>query len=212
MLDTFLQQAISIFAIVDPLGVSAILLSLAHSDTTKEQMRTIALKSTIAIIVAFLVVLFTGDLVLKIFGINLDSLKVMGGIILLLTAIKMVEGHFENKNQTKEEKEEAKGFDDFAIIPLAIPITFGPGIFATIVIYKASATSTLELAMLSFAFLSTALLVYLSFRYSIYIRHFLGITGQKIVTRLMGLIVGAIAVQFMISGAVALWGKYNSYM
>lgn len=209
MLDTFLQQAISIFAIVDPLGVSAIMLSLASSNATKEHIKAIALKSTITIIIAFFVVLFTGDFVLKIFGISLDSLKVMGGIILLLTAIKMVEGHFE-KNQTKAEKEEAKSFDDFAVIPLAIPITFGPGIFATIVIYKASVSSLLELIVLILAFLSTACLVYIAFRYSIYTRNLLGITGQKIVTRLMGLIVGAIAIQFIISGVVILWGKYAS--
>ncbi len=204
MLDTFLQQAISIFAIVDPLGVSAILLSMVSASTTKKQMRTIAFRSTLTIIIAFFVVLFTGDLVLKIFSISLDSLKVMGGIILLLTAIKMVEGTFE-KNQTKAEKEEVKGFDDFAVIPLAIPITFGPGIFATIVIYKASASNWIELAILSLAFLSTAFLVYFAFRYSIYIRDFLGITGQKIATRLMGLIVGAIAVQFVVGGVLALW-------
>lgn len=207
MFDLFLQQAISIFAIVDPLGVSAIMLSLASSNVTKEQTRKIALKSTVTIVVAFFVVLVTGDLVLKIFGISLDSLKVMGGIILLLTAVKMVEGHFE-KNQTKAEKEEAKGFDDFAVIPLAIPITFGPGIFATIIIYKASATSILELFVLTLAFLCTALLVYFSFRYSIYIKNYLGVTGQKIVTRLMGLIVGAIAVQFIVSGVVKLSELY----
>ncbi len=204
MLDIFLQQAISIFAIIDPLGVSAIMLSMLHSHTTKAQVQIIALKSTLTIIIAFFVVLFTGDLVLKIFGISLDSLKVMGGIVLLLTALKMIGGSFE-KNQTKEEKKEAKGFDEFAIIPLAIPITFGPGIFATVVIYKASATSFMELVMLSLAFLSTAILVYLSFRYSIYIRNLLGVIGQKIATRLMGLIVGAIAVQFIVIGVASMW-------
>ncbi len=204
MFDLFLQQAISIFAIIDPLGISAIMLSMSASNVSNEQISKIALKTTLTIVIAFFVVLFTGDLVLKLFGISLDALKVMGGIILLLTAIKMIEGHFE-KNQTKDEKEEAKSFDDFAVIPLAIPITFGPGIFATIVIYKASAVNYIELTTLSLAFLSTALLVYFAFKYSIYIKKLLGITGQKIVTRLMGLIVGAIAVQFIVGGVKHLW-------
>lgn len=208
MFETFLQQAITIFAIVDPLGVSAILLSLAPKNTTKKQMSKIALKSTITIVIAFFVVLFTGDLVLKIFGINIDSLKIMGGIILLLTAIKMVEGSLEDKNQTPQEQIEAKGFDDFAIIPLAIPITFGPGIFATIVIYKAGANSFVDLLGVSLAFLITAIVVYFSFRNSIYIREYLGITGQKIITKLMGLIVGAIAIQFIVSGTVKLGELY----
>ncbi len=208
MVEIFLAQAISIFAIIDPIGVSAILLSLAHSSVTKEQINQIALKSTLTIIVAFFVVLLTGDLVLKLFSISIESLKVMGGIVLLMTGLKMVNGNFE-KNQTKEEKDEAKGFDDFTIIPLAIPITFGPGIFATIVIYKAQASSWIELGILSLAFLSCAFLVYLAFKYSIYIKKLIGITGQKIATRLMGLIVGAIAVQFILSGTASLWLGYT---
>lgn len=208
-LDLFLQQTITIFAIVDPLGVSAILLSLLPSHTSKDEIKTIARKSTLTIVIAFFVVLLTGDFVLKLFGIELDSLKAMGGIILLLMAIKMVEGSLEPKNQTPEEREEVKHNHEFAIIPLGVPITFGPGIFATIVIYKAQANSFIDLIALCGAFMITALATYIIFRNSLYIRNVLGITGQKIVSRLMGLIVGAIAVQFIVSGVGALWREYS---
>jgi multiple antibiotic resistance protein len=206
-LSLFLQQSITIFAIIDPLGVSAILLSLAPPSTNHKQMKAIAFKSTITIIVAFFTVLLTGKFVLVLFGIELDSLKAMGGIVLLLMAIKMVQGNLEPKNQTPEEQEEALQAHEFAVIPLGIPITFGPGIFAAIVILKASATSYLDLVALTCAFLSVAFLTYLAFRYSLYIREYLGITGQKIISRLMGLIVGAIAVQFIVGGVSSLWGK-----
>lgn len=205
MLDTFFHQAISIFAIVDPIGASAFLLSLASVKTTKKQMSAIALKTTATIVIAFFVVLISGDFILRAFGINIHSLKVMGGIILLLMALKMVQGHFENKNQTKAEQEEAKSFDDFAVIPLGIPTIFGPGIFATVVIYRSSADSFLQMSVLSLAFFITAFILYLSLRYSIYIKEFLGVTGQKIITRLMGIIVGAIAVQFIVGGVKSLW-------
>ncbi len=75
--------------------------------------------------------------------------------------------------------------------------------------YKASANSILELVVLSLAFLSTALLVYLAFRYSIYIKKIIGVIGQKIATRLMGIIVGAIAIQFILGGTAALWTSYT---
>lgn len=202
----FLQQTITLFAIIDPLGVSAILLSMLPSSTTQEQMNGIAKKATWTIVIAFFVVLLTGKFVLNLFGIELDALKVMGGLVLLLMAIKMVEGSLEPKNQTPEEREEAKHSHEFAIIPLGIPITFGPGIFATIVIFKASATSYLDLVALTLAFLVAALLTYVAFRNSLKIRKLLGITGQKIISRLMGLIVGAIAVQFVVGGVSALWG------
>ena len=207
-LNLLMQHTITMMAIVDPIGVSAIMLSLLPSTATKEDVNKIAYKSTTTIIIAFFVVLLTGNILLKIFGIELDSIKVMGGIVLLLTGLKMVSGVIESKNQTKEERAEAKTNEDFSVIPLAIPITFGPGIFATVVILKGHSNSFMDLLALSFAFLLVALAVYLSFKNSIYIKKYLGITGQKIISRLMGLIVGAIAVQFILSGSTSLLKSY----
>lgn len=207
-LNLLLQHTVTLIAIVDPIGVSAIMLSLLPASTTKEEVNKIAFKSTITIIIAFVVVLAVGNLLLNLFGIELDSLKVMGGLILLLMAIKMVNGTSSSKNQTKEELAEVKEHEDFSVIPLAIPITFGPGVFATILILKSHTNTVVELVALVLAFLIVALSVYLSFKNSIYIKKFLGITGQKIISRLMGIIVGAIAVQFVLSGSAALLKGY----
>ncbi len=203
-----LQDTITMMAIVDPLGVSAIMLSLLSESSSKEDISKIALKSTTTIIIAFFVVLLSGNFLLKLFGIEIDSLKTMGGIILLLMAIKMVNGYGESKNQTKEERVEAETHEDFSIIPLAIPITFGPGIFATILILRSQSEGAVSLVAFVLAFLLVALSVYLAFRNSIYIKRYLGITGSKIITRLMGLIVGAIAVQFIVSGISVLVKEY----
>ncbi|WP_041962789.1 MarC family protein [Sulfurospirillum cavolei] len=203
-----LQHTITMMAIVDPLGVSAIMLSLLPQNTTKAHIDKIAAKATMTIIVAFFVVLLSGNFLLNLFGIEIDSLKVMGGIILLLTAIKMVQGSMESKNQTEEEREEAIKNDEFSVIPLGIPITFGPGIFATIIILRGHSESVASIAALIIAYLIVAFSVYLAFKNSIYIRHYLGITGQKIVSRLMGLIVGAIAVQFIVGGISVLAKHY----
>jgi len=203
-----LQDTITMMAIVDPLGVSAIMLSLLSDSSSKEDISKIALKSTITIIIAFFVVLSGGNFLLKLFGIEIDSLKVMGGIILLLMAIKMVNGYSESKNQTKAERVEAETHEDFSIIPLAIPITFGPGIFATVLILRSQSEGVVSLLTFILSFLIVALCVYLAFRNSIYIKRYLGITGSKIITRLMGLIVGAIAVQFIISGISVLVKEY----
>lgn len=203
-----LQYTITLIAIVDPLGVSAIMLSLLPQSTTKEHINQIAWKATMTIIVAFFVVLLTGNFLLNLFSIEIDSLKVMGGIILLLTAIKMVQGSMESKNQTEEEREEAIKNDEFSVIPLGIPITFGPGVFATIIILRGEHLEFVSLSALVLAFFIVALSVYLAFKNSIYIRKYLGITGQKIVSRLMGLIVGAIAVQFIVGGVSVLVKHY----
>lgn len=206
--DLLLQDTITMMAIVDPLGVSAIMLSLLNDSSTKEDISKVALKSTITIVIAFFVVLISGNFVLKLFGIEIDSLKVMGGIVLLLMAIKMVNGAGESKNQTKEERVEAQNHEDFSIIPLAIPIIFGPGIFATILILRNKSESFISLLAFVLAYLIVAFFVYLALRNSVYIRKYIGITGSKIVSRLMGLIVGAISVQFIISGASVLIKEY----
>lgn len=203
-----LQNSITFFAIMDPIGVSALVLSLVSANVTKHEMNKIAYKSTITIIVAFFVVLLSGDFILKLFGIDQHSLKVMGGIVLILTALQMVNGSKKNKKQSKEEEQENKIHEDLSVIPIGIPITFGPGLFTTIIIFKQEAHTVTDVSALVLAFLLNAVLIYLAFKNSIYIKKYMGITGQNIITKLMGLIVGAIAVQFIVSGAVNLVKGY----
>lgn len=204
--DLLLQNSITFFAIMDPIGVSALVLSLVSANITKQEMNTVAFKATITIIIAFVVVMITGDFVLRLFGIDQHSLKVMGGVVLFLTALQMVNS--KSKKQTKEEEKEAKVQEDLSVIPIGIPITFGPGLFTTIIIFKQEAHTVTDISALTVAFLINALIIFLAFKYSFYIKKYLGITGQNIITKLMGLIVGAIAVQFVVSGLVNLSKGY----
>ncbi len=203
-LELFLQQSITFFAILDPIGASAIMLSVLHSSVTTQEVKEIAYKVTITIVIAFFVVLIGGNFILQMFGIDSNSIKVMGGIVLILMALSMLRGAAESKKLTKEEGEEVKVQEDLSIIPIAIPITFGPGIFSTIIILKEISQGYLDILAIVFAFFINAFLVYIIFRNSIYIKTYLGLTGQNIITKLMGLIVGAIAVQFIVSGVIEL--------
>lgn len=202
-IQTFLQQSITFFAIMDPIGISALALSLLSTNITKTEINTVARKSTTTIIIAFFVVLITGDLILRIFGIDENSLKVMGGIVLILMAISMVNGSSE-----KNEKQNDKNNEELSVIPIGIPIAFGTGLFTTIIIFKHQAETFLDIVSIIFAFCINALLFFLILKNSIYIKKYLGLTGQNIITKLMGLIVGAIAVQFIISGVVTLSKNY----
>jgi multiple antibiotic resistance protein len=205
-LSTFLQQSITFFAILDPIGISAIALSILSPNITKTQINKVAYKSTLTIIIAFFVVLITGDMILKLFGIDENSLKVMGGIILILMAISMVNGPTTKADDSLNEKNN----EELSVIPLGIPIAFGTGLFTTIVIFKHQAQTALDLFSISIAFCLNALVFYLILRNSIYIKKYLGLTGQNIITKLMGLIVGAIAVQFIVGGIVNLSKVYLS--
>jgi multiple antibiotic resistance protein len=188
---------------MDPIGISAIALGLLSTNITKSQISKVAYKSTITVVIAFFVVLIAGEFILKLFGIEENSLKVMGGIILLLMAISMVNG--TTKEKTKDEFKED---EENAIIPIGIPIAFGTGLFTTIIIFKHQANSFLDIFSIALAFCINAVVFYLVLKNSIYIKKYLGLTGQNIITKLMGLIVGAIAVQFVISGIVNLSKVY----
>ncbi|MBP6164123.1 MAG: MarC family protein [Aliarcobacter sp.] len=202
---TFLQQSITFFAILDPIGISAIALSLLSVNITKSQINKVAFKTTFTIIIAFFVVLILGETILKIFGIDENSLKVMGGIVLILMAISMVNGTVKTKNdKSLDEKKD----EDLSVIPLGIPIAFGTGLFTTIIIFKHQAQTFMDLFSISMAFCINALVFYFILKNSIYIKKYLGLTGQNIITKLMGLIVGAIAVQFIVSGIVNLSKGY----
>ena len=202
---TFLQQSITFFAILDPIGISAIALSLLSVNITKSQINKVAFKTTFTIIIAFFVVLILGETILKIFGIDENSLKVMGGIVLILMAISMVNGTVKTKNdKSLDEKKD----EDLSVIPLGIPIAFGTGLFTTIIIFKHQAQTFMDLFSISMAFCINALVFYFILENSIYIKKYLGLTGQNIITKLMGLIVGAIAVQFIVSGIVNLSKGY----
>jgi multiple antibiotic resistance protein len=205
---TFLQQGITFFAIMDPIGISAMALSLLNPNITKNQINKVALKSTLTVIIAFFVVLITGDFILKLFGIGEHSLKVMGGIILLLMAIGMVNGSTKSKKPTEEEGEDLEGHDDLSVIPIGIPIAFGTGLFTTIIIFKHQAVVFTDLLSITLAFLVNTGLFYIVLKKSIYIKKYLGLTGQNIITKLMGLIVGAISVQFIVSGVINLAKMY----
>ena len=204
-LATFLQQSITFFAILDPIGISAIALSILSPNITKTQINKVAYKATITIIIAFFVVLISGEMLLKLFGIDENSLKVMGGIVLILMAISMVNGTTKPKDDNTLDE---KNNEELSVIPLGIPIAFGTGLFTTIIIFKHQAQTALDLFSISMAFCLNALVFYLILKNSIYIKKYLGLTGQNIITKLMGLIVGAIAVQFIVGGIVSLSKRY----
>lgn len=198
-LELFLQQTITFFAILDPIGVSAIMLSLLHTDITPSEINRVAYKVTLTIVFAFFVIFFAGNFLLNMFAININAIKIIGGIVLLLMSLRMLQDTtIGKKSKTKDSHE------DLAIVPIAIPILFGPGIFSTIIILSENTRTFVDTATVISAFLVNAVLVYLIFRNSIYIKKVLSLTGQNIITKLMGLIVGAIAVQFIIGGIIEL--------
>jgi len=202
------QDTIALITILNPVAAASIMLGmLVHAN--EKTISPIAMKTSMTVFIASLLSLYSGEFIFHLFGINVLSLKVIGGIILMLIAINMTYGQPLKSRHTKEEEDEAEEKEDISIVPLGIPILFGPGTIATIIVLNNNHTfvhtkiESYILVTLSIAIAS--LIVFLTLRYAGFINKTLGVTGMKILTRIMGLVVGAIAAQFLVSGIKGLW-------
>jgi len=202
MFKYILFDTISLITILNPIAAAAIMLSLVKYSEIPE----VSKKTSLTVFIASIITMFTGGLILKLFGINIPSIKAIGGVVLLIIALNMIQGkEVAPTNATKEEHKAAEHKDDVAIIPLAIPILFGPGVITTIIVLSEKSKTITEKISLLIAIVLSSLIVYVALRKADFISRFLGVNGLKIVTRLMGLIIGAIAFLFLVGGVKALW-------
>ncbi len=202
MFKLLLFNTISLLTILNPIAATAIMLSLVKYSEIPEVSR----KTSLVVFVASVVTMLAGGFILKLFGINIPSIKAIGGVILLIIALNMIQGkEIAPTNATKEEHKAAENRDDVAIIPLGIPILFGPGVITTIILLSEKAITFHQKVILLISIMISSFIVYLTLRNAIFISKLLGVNGLKIVTRLMGLIIGAIAFLFLVGGIKALW-------
>lgn len=195
----YAQSAIALFVVANPIGVVPIFISLTENQTDLETKRTARVASATAAIVLVASV-FAGRPMLEFFGISLPSFSVGGGILILFMAIAMLHARPSRTRHTPEEEQEAAEKDDVSVVPLAIPLIAGPAAISTVIIYANRATTwgdKLFLVLITVVFAGT---VWLALSLAEPIKKLLGKTGINIVTRLLGLVLAAIAVEFITRG------------
>jgi multiple antibiotic resistance protein len=193
----------ALFVIVDPLVAIPLFLSLTGSYSEAERRHTSRVTAfTVAAVLVGAV--FLGEPLLDVFGISIASFRVGGGILLLLMAIAMLQALPSRVQQAPEEAKEAEEKENVAVVPLAIPLLAGPGAMSTVIIYAHQATTWFDTLFLILASLFVASTVWIALALANSIGAALGKTGINIVTRLMGLILAAIAVEFIAQGLAQL--------
>jgi multiple antibiotic resistance protein len=195
---------ISILAIVNPVGAIPLFLSLTADRSPSERDRTAKI-AALSVAVALIVASWTGDLVFEIFMIRIASFRVGGGILLLLMAIAMLNAKVHTSKQTEEEALEAQTRQAVGVVPLGIPLLAGPGAMSLVIVDARQAGGWQETLVLNLSILIVALLAWLALRSAELIGKRLGATGMNIVTRMMGLILSAIAVELIAAGALDLF-------
>lgn len=201
MQETALVAFATFFATIGPVDVAALFAGLTSSDTVR-QRRSIALKGTgIATGILLLFAIF-GDTVLSALGISLAALRTSGGILLLLVAIDLVFArHSGVSSATDDETLEAQGKADISVFPLATPLIAGPGSMGAVVLLTVESAGDLThwgvvvAALLTVLALTLALLLIAG-----RVQKFLGVTGLNVISRVAGVLLAALAVQFMFDG------------
>lgn len=199
----FFYAFASVFIIVNPVEATMVFISLTPGASVRERARLSLRAASVAYLVALLFAL-TGDMVLRFFGTNVDSLRVAGGILLFIMAMDMLKAKPRRK-VTEAEMADATDREDVSIFPLATPLLTGPGAITTVIVLMGTATGPIEKGVVLLALTSTFVASYLILRSSEYVSRILGVTGILVMTRIMGLMLGAIAVNFVAIGA---WNIY----
>lgn len=198
--DTLLNALATLMVTIDPAGLAPLFLALTRGMTRKDRGQVAARASVIS---ACVLVLFAvaGTGILNLFGITIGAFRVAGGLLLFWIAFEMI---FERRHDRHEKSaEEAKISDmvrNIAVFPLAIPLVAGPGsISATILLTNTLSSATQRLALVAIIVFSIAV-VYVVFLLAERIDQFLGDTGRTILSRLLGVILAALSVQFVADG------------
>jgi multiple antibiotic resistance protein len=197
-----ITSLISLFIIIDPPGNIFPFLALSAA-YTPSAARSLARQACLYAFLILTLVVVAGRIILKFLGITIPAFQIAGGLILFRIAIDMLEGqgHF-NRFDTSSSLD-AADYRGVALVPLAVPLLSGPGAISTVLVLTSRSGSYLEDGLVVLSLLIVMLLTYMFFHFSHFLVNRLKETGIRLLTRLMGLIMAALAVQFVLDGLLS---------
>ena len=201
MLDLFVDSLIIMLVVVDPVGIAPLFAALTHGETHAVKRRTAIRGMLIAggILVVFVL---AGDTLLSALGIGMPAFQIAGGALLFLLAVDMVFArHSGLRSTTEREQREAETKKDISVFPLAIPLIAGPGALTTVLLMVGEqGDDPFVLGTVLAVILVVLLVTLISLLASARIMAFMGETGANVVSRVLGVVLAALAVQFVLNG------------
>lgn len=199
-MDTELVKIILAFMVlINPFGALGLFLNITsgHSEKDRQKVAQIACL-TVFVGIAFFTLL--GESLLKVLGISVGSFQVAGGILVFLIAINMMNGGGNPVKPKENEVEVHSSLTASAVVPLAIPMMIGPGGISTVIIYSSQVKGVFEVGTILVAGFFISMICYVSLMTAGKISRFLGETGLNILSRIMGMLLAAVAVEILVSG------------
>ena len=192
-MDIFISTFLKMFFIMTPFFVLSVFLTLTQDATPKEK-KALAIKVTISVIIASLILLFFGKHIFSVFGITLDAFRIGAGALLFLTAVELVKG---SKDGAKASD---KDISQLAVVPLAIPVTIGPGTIGILLVMGATFESKASLIMGSLALVSAVVVIGLMLYTSTVFERLIGKQGLLVISKRTGLFLAALSAQIVFTG------------
>lgn len=198
-INTLFTILIPLIIIMDPLGNLLFFLLFTDQNTPSEQGRVALISSTGAFIILSIFA-FTGESILRFFGIGLPAFELAGGFIFFIYALQMLHLIPGGLKSTVEEEKEGIAKPNAALVPLATPLLAGPGAITAVLVWKMRPENPVNTQLILIAIMIACFTVFIVFYFGKRISNVLGVGGIRVITRLMGLLLAVIAVQFMIDG------------
>ena len=200
LLEFLLLAPVSLFVIVSPLSTAPLFLAMTEDNTPQERTRQARTACILAGCV-LLVFALLGRLIFQALGITIEAFQVAGGIILFVIALEMVHSsEFGRKKLSREEQEMASEKDDVAVTPMGVPLIAGPGSISTTILLQSQAETLYQYLVLLGSIILVMGVAYGIFHLASYGGRWLSPILQRVVRRLMGLLLAAVAVQFVLNG------------
>lgn len=199
VLEFALLAITSVFFLVDPFAVIPMFLAVT-ANAPKPERRGVARRSALTCAIVLCSFALAGSLIFKMFGITLPAFKIAGGIILMGIGLDMLQAKQSGTKATAEEQQEGAEKPDASIIPLGMPMLAGPGAISTVMVLVGESHTVWQHVVIYATIVLTAYVSYLILAGADGVRKYLGETGIRILMRLMGLLLVALAVQFVANG------------
>jgi multiple antibiotic resistance protein len=199
----FVAVLVPLLIIMDPLGNLPFFL-LFTRDNTEAERRRMALVAAVASAVILVGFALSGDALLRFFHISMPAFQLAGGFIFFIYALQMLALIPSGIKTSAEEEQEGIRKENIALVPLAVPLLAGPGAITAVLVWRQQLTAPGQQLELLAAILAACAIVYLALFFAGTLRRLLGVSGIRVITRLMGLLLAVIAVQFMVDGFRAL--------
>jgi MarC family membrane protein len=203
-MDLFFYLFAALFSVLNPLGTVPIFVGLTQ-DYNKAERSRVSLWAAINVFIILVISFFVGEYVLTFFGISIDALRIAGGIVIATSGFSLLTGEFNKKRGVnKKVANDASNRNDIALTPLAIPMLAGPGSISLLIAFYHEHHTTPEIIIGISAIFVVAIAIFIMLRSAHHLADMLGASGIVAISRVVGFIVIAIGVQYIISSVLAI--------